>query len=147
MKLSIIIPCYNEKDSLEQLLTKVKEAPVSSKELVLVDDGSSDGTTDLIRNTLASEVDKVVYHEKNMGKGAAIRSGLGQVTGDMVIIQDADLEYDPMEYPKLIGPITDGKADVVYGSRFLGGKQDAHPFFQYVQQPQSHGHGNVLQSL
>jgi glycosyltransferase involved in cell wall biosynthesis len=133
MRLSIIIPCYNERDSLEQLLTKVKEAPVSSKELVLVDDGSSDGTTDLIRNKLASEVDKVVYHEKNMGKGAAIRSGLGQVTGDMVIIQDADLEYDPMEYPKLTGPITDGRADVVYGSRFLGeGPHRVHMFWHYV---------------
>ena len=133
MRLSIIIPCYNERDSLEQLLTKVKEAPVQNKEIILVDDGSKDGTTDLIRNKLAGEVDKVIYHEKNMGKGAAIRSGVAGVSGDMVLIQDADLEYDPMEYPKLIGPITEGKADVVYGSRFLGeGPHRVHMFWHYV---------------
>ena len=133
MKLSIIIPCYNERDSLEQLLMKVKQAPVHDKEIILVDDGSNDGTTDLIKKKLAGEVDKVIHHEKNMGKGAAIRSGVANVSGDMVLIQDADLEYDPMEYPKLIGPITDGQADVVYGSRFLGeGPHRVHMFWHYV---------------
>lgn len=133
MKLSVIIPCYNEIDSLEQLLSKVKEAPVQDKEIILVDDGSNDGTTDLIKNRLAGEIDKVIYHEKNMGKGAAIRSGVAGVSGDMVLIQDADLEYDPMEYPRLIGPITDGQADVVYGSRFLGeGPHRVHMFWHYV---------------
>jgi glycosyltransferase involved in cell wall biosynthesis len=133
MKLSIIIPCYNERDFIEQLLAKVREAPIASKEIILVDDGSSDGTTDLIKNKLARGADKVIYHEKNMGKGAAIRSGLAEVSGDMVIIQDADLEYDPMEYPKLVGPIADGKADVVYGSRFLGeGPHRVHMFWHYV---------------
>lgn len=133
MKLSVIIPCYNEIDSLEQLLSKVKEAPVQDKEIILVDDGSNDGTTDLIKNRLAGEIDKVIYHEKNMGKGAAIRSGVAGVSGDMVLIQDADLEYDPMEYPRLIGPITDGQADVVYGSRFLGeGPHRVHMFWHYA---------------
>ena len=133
MKLSVIIPCYNEIDSLEQLLSKVKEAPVQDKEIILVDDGSNDGTTDLIKNRLAGAVDKVIYHEKNMGKGAAIRSGVAGVSGDMVLIQDADLEYDPMEYPRLIGPITDGQADVVYGSRFLGeGPHRVHMFWHYA---------------
>ncbi len=121
MKLSIIIPCYNEKEHLPKLIPLVKRSPVEDKEIILVDDGSSDGTTELIKSNLEPIVDKVIYHHKNFGKGAAIRSALDQVTGDMVIIQDADLEYDPDEYPKLIAPIMDGKADVVYGSRFLSG--------------------------
>ncbi len=133
MKLSIIIPCYNEKEHLSKLITLVKASPVKEKEIILVDDCSNDGTTELIKNTLESEVDRVIYHKKNMGKGAAIKSGLGHVTGDLVIIQDADLEYDPQEYPKLMAPIVDGKADVVYGSRFLGGgPHRVHLFWHYV---------------
>ena len=133
MKVSVIIPCYNEKDSLPKLLARVKEAPVKEKEIVLVDDASEDGTREMIKATLEREVDQVVYHEKNMGKGAAIRSGLERVSGDIVIIQDADLEYDPMEYPKLIEPILTGKADVVFGSRFVGGgPHRVHLFWHYV---------------
>ena len=133
MKLSVIIPCFNEKATLAQLLTLVKESPVKEMEIILVDDGSNDGTTELIRDALEKGVDKVVYHPVNMGKGAAIGSGLRQVTGDMVLIQDADLEYDPAEYPKLMAPIEDGKADVVYGSRFLGeGPHRVHLFWHYV---------------
>lgn len=133
MKLSVIIPCFNEKPTLTQLLTLVKEAPVEDMEIILVDDGSSDGTTELIRDELEKDVDKVVYHPVNLGKGAAIGSGLRQVTGDMVLIQDADLEYDPAEYPRLMAPIEDGKADVVYGSRFLGGgPHRVHLFWHYV---------------
>ena len=133
MKLSIIIPCYNERDFLPKLISLVKESPVQEKEIILVDDGSDDGTTELIKKELDQKVDKVVYHSKNMGKGAAIRSGLKNVTGDLVIIQDADLEYDPIEYPKLMAPIIDGKADVVYGSRFLGeGPHRVHLFWHYV---------------
>ena len=133
MKVSVIIPCYNEKDSLPKLLALVKEAPVKEKEIVLVDDASEDGTREMIKATLEREVDQVVYHEKNMGKGAAIRSGLERVSGDIVIIQDADLEYDPMEYPKLIEPILTGKADVVFGSRFVGGgPHRVHLFWHYV---------------
>jgi len=133
MKVSVIIPCYNEKNSLLKLLALVKEAPVKEKEVVLVDDASEDGTREMIKATLEKEVDQVVYHEKNMGKGAAIRSGLERVSGDIVIIQDADLEYDPMEYPKLIEPILTGKADVVFGSRFVGGgPHRVHLFWHYV---------------
>jgi glycosyltransferase involved in cell wall biosynthesis len=111
----------------------VKKAPVEDKEIILVDDGSNDGTTQLIRAKIEKEVDKVIYHPKNKGKGAAIRSGLEHVSGDIVIIQDADLEYDPSDYPKLIAPIIKGNADVVYGSRFLGeGPHRVHFFWHYV---------------
>jgi glycosyltransferase involved in cell wall biosynthesis len=133
MKLSVIIPCYNEKEHLQKLISLVKWSPVGHKEIILVDDGSTDATTELIRSDLASKVDKVIYHPKNLGKGASIQSALKHVTGDMVIIQDADLEYDPDEYPKLMAPIIDGKADVVYGSRFLGGgPHRVHLFWHYV---------------
>ncbi|MFC1532330.1 glycosyltransferase family 2 protein [Thermodesulfobacteriota bacterium] len=133
MKLSIIIPCYNEKNYLSDLVSLVKRSPVQEKEIVLVDDGSDDGTTELIRDSLEAEVDKVIYHPINKGKGAAINSALKYVNGDIVIIQDADLEYDPKEYLKLMAPILDGKADVVYGSRFLGeGPHRVHLFWHYV---------------
>jgi glycosyltransferase involved in cell wall biosynthesis len=133
MKLSIVIPCYNEKDLLPQLVSLVKTAPVSDKEIILVDDGSTDGTADLIKTSMEREVTRVIYHPRNMGKGAAIRSGLAAVTGDIVLIQDADLEYDPAEYPKLMAPILEGKADVVFGSRFMGeGPHRVHMFWHYV---------------
>ncbi len=133
MKLSIVIPCYNEKDLLPQLISLVKSSSVSDKEIILVDDGSNDGTAELIRNSIEKEVARVIYHPVNMGKGAAIRSGLSAATGDIVLIQDADLEYDPAEYPKLIAPIVEGKADVVFGSRFMGeGPHRVHMFWHYV---------------
>jgi glycosyltransferase involved in cell wall biosynthesis len=133
MKLSIIVPCYNERDTVAEIIALVKRSPVEEKEIILVDDGSSDGTTDMIRVEIEKTVDRVIYHPKNMGKGAAIRSALQYVTGDVVIIQDADLEYDPREYPKLMAPIKEGKADVVYGSRFLGeGPHRVHMFWHYV---------------
>lgn len=97
-------------------------SPHQNKEIIVVDDFSTDGTRDLLGSELASKVDVVIFHERNQGKGAALRSGIAAATGDLVIIQDADLEYDPNEYPKLIKPFTDGKADVVYGSRFMGGE-------------------------
>lgn len=133
MKLSIIIPCYNEKDLLPKLISLVKESVVKDKEIILVDDGSKDGTTEIIKGGLEKEVDKVIYHPVNLGKGAAIRSGLAHASGDMVVIQDADLEYDPAEYPKLIGPVAEGRADVVFGSRFMGtGPHRVHLFWHYV---------------
>jgi glycosyltransferase involved in cell wall biosynthesis len=131
--LSIVIPCYNERHTLADLVRRVRQAPVTRKQLILVDDCSTDGTTELIRTEIEPLMDRVVYHTRNRGKGAAIRSGLEHVTGDIVIIQDADLEYDPDEYPKLIGPIVEGKADVVYGSRFTGeGPHRVHLFWHYV---------------
>lgn len=133
MKLSVIVPCFNEKDLLPELISLVKKAPLENKEIILVDDGSTDGTTERIKADLEKQVDKVVYHRRNQGKGAAIRSGLQHATGDMIIIQDADLEYDPNEYPKLIAPIVQGKADVVYGSRFSGeGPHRVHLFWHYM---------------
>ncbi|MDQ1333778.1 MAG: hypothetical protein QG552_728 [Thermodesulfobacteriota bacterium] len=133
MKLSIVIPCYNEKEHLPELISRVISSPVDEKEIILVDDCSTDGTTDLIRTRIETTVDRVIYHSKNMGKGAAIRSGLDCVTGDIVIIQDADLEYDPTEYPKLIAPIVEGRADVVFGSRFMGGDPHrVHLFWHYA---------------
>lgn len=133
MQLSVIIPCFNEKTTLLPLIQSVKGSPVENLEIILVDDGSVDGTRELIRSHIEDTVDRVIYHEENRGKGAAIRSGLKQATGDIVIIQDADLEYDPLEYPKIIGPIMEGKADVVYGSRFAGaGPHRVHLFWHYV---------------
>lgn len=124
MKLSVVIPVYNELDTIAKIIAAVKASPIKDKEIVLVDDFSTDGTRDLLKREIESQVDKVVYHERNMGKGAALRTGFQHVTGDVVIVQDADLEYDPNEYPRLIDPIAKGRADVVYGSRFAGG--DAH---------------------
>jgi len=120
LKLSVVIPVYNEKDTIEHLLDAVQASPVKDKEIIVVDDFSSDGTRDIL-GALKDKYDTLVLHEKNLGKGAAIRSGLKEIHGDVVVIQDADLEYDPNEYPLLMAPIEKGKADVVYGSRFLGG--------------------------
>jgi glycosyltransferase involved in cell wall biosynthesis len=124
MKLSIVIPCYNETKTIRQIVDRVRAAPIDEKEIIIVDDCSRDGTRDLLRTEIAPLVDKIVYHEVNRGKGAALRTGFAAATGDIVLVQDADLEYDPREYPKLIRPILDGRADVVFGSRFMG--SDAH---------------------
>jgi len=120
MKLSIVIPVYNEKDTLEEIFRRVQATP-HEKEIIAVDDASVDGSRDVL-SRLAQEYDNVrlFYHEENQGKGAALRTGFTQVTGDVVIIQDADLEYDPVDYPVLLDPIQKGLADVVYGSRLIG---------------------------
>lgn len=119
MLLSIIIPAYNEADYLPEVLRRVEEAPFD-KEIIVIDDGSTDGTDEYLKGLAANGL-KVISHKKNRGKGAAVRSGLTEARGDIIIIQDADLEYDPKDYPALLQPILEGKADVVYGSRFLGG--------------------------
>jgi glycosyltransferase involved in cell wall biosynthesis len=119
--LSVVIPVYNECGTVEQIVEAVRASPVRDLEIIVVDDGSTDGTGDVLRDKVEARVARVIYHERNQGKGAALRSGFAAATGDMVIVQDADLEYDPQEYPKLIEPILAGKADVVFGSRFSGG--------------------------
>ena len=120
MKLSIVIPVYNERDTILEILQHVQEVSLP-KEIIVVDDGSTDGTRDILQGIPPSEDMKIIFHSSNMGKGAALRKGFEAVTGDIVVIQDADLEYDPSEYPVLIQPILENKADVVYGSRFLSG--------------------------
>jgi glycosyltransferase involved in cell wall biosynthesis len=119
MKLSVIIPVYNEFLTLKEIIQRVRGVDIP-KEIIVVDDASTDGTRNLLPE-LAPLVDRIVLHEKNQGKGAAIRTGLQHVTGDYVVIQDADLEYDPQEYHKLLEPLRQDKADVVYGSRFVPG--------------------------
>ena len=121
MKLTVVIPVYNEVDTLLHLIDRVQEVAVD-KDIVLVDDCSTDGTRDLLRTTPFPANVRVLYHERNQGKGASLRTGFAAATGDVVIIQDADLEYDPREYPKLLKPIEEGRADVVFGSRFAGGE-------------------------
>jgi len=121
MKLSIIIPCFNEKNTIVQILEKIKKISFIEKEVIIVDDSSTDGTRDVIKNLKRDLFNKIIFNEKNKGKGYAVRTGLKEATGDLILIQDADLEYDPEDYIKLIDPFIKFNADVVYGSRFLGG--------------------------
>lgn len=122
MTLSIVIPCYNEEKSIEAIVDKVLQSPVENKEIIIVDDCSKDNTRAVLEEKVKNKVSKVVYHEQNGGKGAALATGFKHATGDIVIIQDADLEYDPNEYPTVIAPIVNGETKVCYGSRFLNAK-------------------------
>ena len=117
--LSIVIPCYNEKNSIHSIVEKVLAAPIDNKEIIIVDDKSTDGTGEILDREIAPLVSKVIHHEVNQGKGGALRTGFRHATGDVVIIQDADLEYDPNEYPLVVMPIVNDECDVCYGSRFL----------------------------
>lgn len=132
MKISVIIPVFNESKTLRQVVERVVAVNLL-KEIIIVDDASTDGTRELIEKELKEKVDKVVYHSVNQGKGAALRTGFQHATGDVVIVQDADMEYDPNEYSLLLQPVLDGKADVVYGSRFTGqGPHRVLFFWHYI---------------
>jgi glycosyltransferase involved in cell wall biosynthesis len=131
MKLSVIMPIYNEIHTLEEIISRVENTGLAD-EIVLIDDGSVDGTRDLVKNYQGKKGFIVILHEKNQGKGAAVRSGFMAAKGDIFLIQDADLEYDPREYQKLLEPIQEGIADVVYGSRFLGASRRVAMFWHMV---------------
>ncbi|PCI39772.1 MAG: glycosyl transferase [Elusimicrobia bacterium] len=132
-RLSIIIPVFNEKNTVEELIGRVQTVKIPiEREIIAIDDGSTDGTREILER-MKEEGIKVVFHEKNSGKGAAIRTGILHATGEYIVIQDADLEYDPEDYPQLLEPLLGGRADVVYGSRFIGGgPHRVHLFWHYV---------------
>jgi len=132
MKVSIVIPCYNERDTIEKIVKAVREAPLQSKEIIVVDDCSDDGTQTLLKDKLSKTVDQIIYHAANRGKGAALRSGFTAATGDIILVQDADLEYSPEDYPLLLEPLLSGKADAVIGSRFMGGRPHRVLFFWHM---------------
>ena len=130
-KLSIVIPVYNERNTILTIVQVVESVPLHGidKEIVIVDDHSTDGTRDLLKRELDDGRRRVIYQDRNQGKGAALRAGFSAATGDIVLVQDADLEYNPAEYPRLLKPILEGKADVVYGSRFTGSEEKRVLFF------------------
>ncbi|HWS24822.1 MAG TPA: glycosyltransferase family 2 protein [Anaerolineales bacterium] len=131
MKLSVLIPVYNEKSTIQEIVKRVKDTGLVY-EIIIVDDGSSDGTREILKEIEHDSMVRVILHEKNAGKGAALRTAIQAATGEVLLIQDADLEYNPKEYPGLLQPIEDGLADVVYGSRFLGAPHRAILFWNMV---------------
>ena len=132
MKLSIVIPCYNEVSTIRRIVEAVRASPIEEKEIIIVDDCSSDGTRDILQREIEPLVDRVIYHDRNQGKGAALRTGFAAATGGAVVVQDADLEYDPKEYGKLLQPILEDRADVVFGSRFMGGEAHRVVYFWHM---------------
>jgi glycosyltransferase involved in cell wall biosynthesis len=132
MKLSVVIPVFNEKNTIEEIIRRVQAVEVGfEKEIIVVDDASEDGTRQILESLNQSNI-KIYHHSKNQGKGAALRTGFSKAEGDIILIQDADLEYDPKDYSKLLEPVLDGRADVVFGSRFLGGPHRVLFFWHYV---------------
>ena len=132
MKVSVVIPCFNERDTIEQVVNSVRNSPIQDIEIIVVDDGSTDGTIDVLKEKVAGLADQIIYQPTNRGKGAALRSGFAAATGDIILVQDADLEYSPSDYPALLQPIFSGSADVVFGSRFLGGRPHRVLYFWHM---------------
>lgn len=132
MKVSIVIPCYNEKATIQKIVDAVCSAPLENREIIVVDDCSQDGTQAVLEESVSTLVDQVIYHPVNRGKGAALRSAFAAATGDIILVQDADLEYGPDDYPVLLEPLMSGKADAVFGSRFMGGRPHRVLFFWHM---------------
>lgn len=132
MKLSVVVPCYNEVKTIMSLVQAVEASPHQPKEIIIVDDFSTDGTREILKSQVEPRGVRVLYHEKNQGKGAALRTGFQHCTGEVVIVQDADLEYDPQEYPHVLKPILKGQADVVFGSRFMGHRAHRVVYFWHM---------------
>lgn len=132
MRLSVVIPCFNEASTIAAIIEAIRASPVQDIEIVVVDDCSSDGTVEILKEEVGLQVERVIFHTENQGKGAALRSGFEAATGDIILVQDADLEYDPQEYPLLIDPIVAGHADVVFGSRFMGGRPHRVVYFWHM---------------
>jgi len=132
VKLSVVIPCYNERSTIDSIVAAIRAGPIRTVEIIIVDDHSTDGTRELLQQKPPGWVDRILFHDKNRGKGAALRSGFDCVTGDFVIVQDADLEYDPREYPLLLAPLLEDRADVVLGSRFLSGRPHRVVYFWHM---------------
>jgi glycosyltransferase involved in cell wall biosynthesis len=132
MKVSVVIPCFNERATIEQIVHAVRASPVKDIEIVIVDDSSTDGTIEALKEKVAPLADRIIYHPQNRGKGAALRTGFAAASGDVIVVQDADLEYDPSDYPALLEPIFSGNADAVFGSRFMGGRPHRVLYFWHM---------------
>jgi len=132
MKLSVVIPVFNERATIEQIVNVVRTADIGEIEIIVVDDASTDGTQQILKEKIASLANQIIYQPRNMGKGAALRVGFAAATGDVVLVQDADLEYNPADYPTLLEPILSGKADAVFGSRFMGGRPHRVLYFWHM---------------
>ena len=132
MKLSIVIPCFNEESTIKEILKKVHAQSKFDKEIIVIDDFSNDSTREILKNEIKDQIDKLIFNDKNYGKGYSIKQGINAATGDYILVQDADLEYDPSDYEKLLKPLENGVADVVYGSRFIGSEEKRVLYFWHM---------------
>lgn len=132
MKLSIVIPCFNEESTIKEILKKVHAQSKFDKEIIVIDDFSNDRTREILKNEIKDQIDKLIFNDKNYGKGYSIKQGINAATGDYILVQDADLEYDPSDYEKLLKPLENGVADVVYGSRFIGSEEKRVLYFWHM---------------